>query len=333
MLPRTYRNNALDQLEEAAANVPGVGAFTQGSAPGIQSRNWVFTLNNPTPAEITLLANHGHRIPDLRIRYIVFGYETAPTTGTPHLQGYISFDRTVRRNVVGPILGNRAHIEPMRGTPQQASDYCKKDGDFEEYGTLPVVQGSRVDLQDFIAAVRDEGPFDNRELLERFPMVVARYPRFVELVQTTYAPRPPPEMHPLRDWQQDLAIQLRLNPDPRKIIFVVDPTGNGGKSWFADYWCHIHSNAMVLLPGKYADMAYCFNQRKSVVRTVFIDCPREKLDFFNYSFLENLKDGRIFSTKYESSLKLFPRPHVVVGMNRDPDMTKLSADRYKIVRI
>jgi hypothetical protein len=46
--------------------------------------------------------------------------------------------------------------------------------------------------------------------------------------------------------------------------------------------------------------------------------------------LEELKNGYVFSPKYESKNKSFPTPHVVVLMNETPDRSKLSADRYSI---
>ena len=41
----------------------------------------------------------------------------------------------------------------------------------------------------------------------------------------------------------------------------------------------------------------------------------------------------VFSAKYESRVKRYNAMHVVVLMNHDPDMTKLSADRHNIVRV
>lgn len=61
------------------------------------------------------------------------GYEIAPTTKTPHIQGYLEFHKPV-----GCLKCALAHISkmwcrPARGTFQQASDYCKKGGHFDEY--------------------------------------------------------------------------------------------------------------------------------------------------------------------------------------------------------
>lgn len=122
--------------------------------------------------------------------------------------------------------------------------------------------------------------------------------------------------------------RLLLTPDKREIIFIVDRRGNSGKSWFARYFSMLHNDAQIIVPGKKADMAHVVDDQK---KTFFIDAPRSKQgEFIQYDFLEELKNGYVFSPKYESSLKILRTPHVVVFMNEKPDMSKLSMDRYSI---
>lgn len=80
--------------------------------------------------------------------------------------------------------------------------------------------------------------------------------------------------------------------------------------------------------GKRDDMAFELQEN---VRTVIIDVSRSQSEFLNYQFLEDLKDGRVFSPKYESYTKRFNSPHVIVMMNETPNESKLSADRYNMV--
>lgn len=332
-------------MEAAAGQMPGAAtpptARLGRGEP--RSTDWVFTWNNYHPAEAIVLGNRC-LIGFNDLQYIVWGYETAPTTGTPHLQGFVQFKRRISRSTAQRLLcpdpdrASRIDMRIRRGTPQQAVDYCKKDkpeSEWEEYGQLELRnnRGRRSELSTFVERVQQDGPMSMEEMLVDFPDIVARYPRFIEMVNATYERQPPVENHALRGWQADLGIQLRLNPDPRKIFFVVDVVGNGGKSWFADYWCSIHDACLVMHPAKHADMALELKRANPKPRVVFIDCPREKLDFFSYTFLEDLKNGRVFSTKYESRMIRMDPPHVVMLMNSDPDLTKLSQDRYNIIRI
>jgi len=99
---------------------------TKRVAKNPKSTRWVFTLNNP---EFPVTYNQSNQI------YYVYGNEVGES-GTPHHQGFIVFDKQKYLTQVKE-LNDKAHWEIAKGTNKQASDYCKKDGDFVEKGTLP----------------------------------------------------------------------------------------------------------------------------------------------------------------------------------------------------
>jgi hypothetical protein len=93
-----------------------------------QSRFWCFTLNNYTQDE---LGNLDAWCADEDVEYAVLGREIGDS-GTPHIQGYIQF---VSRKRIGSLRGRfaRAHFEIAR-CPAKAAAYCKKDGEYSEFG-------------------------------------------------------------------------------------------------------------------------------------------------------------------------------------------------------
>ena len=68
--------------------------------------------------------------------FLIQGTETCPQTARKHLQGFVQFSKKQRMHQVRGHLGGRAHVERMRGTPTQARDYCRKDGDYTESGNF-----------------------------------------------------------------------------------------------------------------------------------------------------------------------------------------------------
>lgn len=293
---------------------------------GPRAKNWCFTLNNYTQNDVDRLSS-----PIDGVVYVVFGREVG-ANGTPHLQGTICFRDRKRLSQVVAVIP-RSHCTVTR-LIEQSIAYCKKDGDFVEWGDPPTTNSNRRDnsneseIEAFKHTVRDEGIYDHNTLRELHSLVWATHERFCIQYIDQNRPRPVQQTHPLRPWQQELNALLLLEPDPRKIHFIVDTAGNAGKSWFARYFCRLHDNAQIVVPGRKADMAYIIKEDS---KTLFFDCPRSKQgEFIQYDFLEELKNGVIFSPKYESKMKEFATPHVVVLMNEHPDMSKLSGDRYSV---
>lgn len=293
-----------------------------------RAKNWSFTLNNYTDDDIQRLTT-----PNPDIAYIIFGKEVG-TKGTHHLQGTVVFHQRLRLQHAKARIGN-AHLTPTRSL-SHSIEYCRKDGDVWESGPPPIRcngNGKRKaaslsdELEDFKNSVK-EGVTDDKVLREIHSNVMAKHPNFCKDYIGDHKKRHKVDPFPLREWQQALYSKLILPPNPREINFIVDATGNSGKSWFARYYSDLHDNSQIIVPGKKADMALTISDCS---RVFFLDCPKSKQgDFIQYDFLEELKNGYVFSPKYESKNKSFPTPHVVVLMNEIPDKSKLSEDRYNI---
>uniref|UniRef100_UPI0040475B4F hypothetical protein n=1 Tax=Shewanella sp. TaxID=50422 RepID=UPI0040475B4F len=137
--------------------------------------------------------------------------------------------------------------------------------------------------------------------------------------------------HELHDWQRTLIEEFSTSADDRSILFVIDYVGNKGKSWFCMYCLNNLIGCQLIDPGKKADMAY---ELKQDTRILLVDCARSRTEVLDYHFLEKVKDGVVFSPKYESTTKFLANPvHVVVFMNCEPDDQKLSEDRYRYLHL
>jgi len=100
----------------------------------LRSRDWCFTLNNYKAIDEAILRQ-------LKSKYLVYGYETAPETGTPHLQGYVYFENQKIGHQLLKIMPKGIRFFKRRAkNVDDAIDYCKKEGDFWEQGERPCNQ-------------------------------------------------------------------------------------------------------------------------------------------------------------------------------------------------
>jgi len=130
-----------------------------------RGRNWCFTLNNYTDANVI-------RINGLPYRYVIVGKEVG-ASGTPHLQGFIVFtsQRTFEQ-VRKLFLPMKPHIERAHGDIESNIRYCSKDGNTMEYGQKPksaidkgAVEKGRWDDAYALAKAGDFGAIDTRILI------------------------------------------------------------------------------------------------------------------------------------------------------------------------
>lgn len=132
------------------------------------AKNYCFTLNNYNEEDELHLRG---LVPEHCV-YLVYGRERGDS-GTPHLQGFAQFDSRRTLAFARRVISSRAHFEIARGTPQEAANYCKKDGDIVEFGELRAGQGKRTDLAEVAKLVKNGA--STRAIADEHPEAVIRY--------------------------------------------------------------------------------------------------------------------------------------------------------------
>jgi hypothetical protein len=234
------------------------------------------------------------------------------------------------------LIGRTAHIEKANRCSKTNVEYCKKEGDFYEFGDCPTHQGKRTDLDDGIdwadKYTRENGgrPPDDRAWAKEKPKLYIRYNKTIVNCARLRAPPPVIREGTPNEWQARLEEELRAPANDRTVKFFVDDVGGNGKSWFQGYYVSKYpDDAQCLGVGKRDDIAYAIDPSKIVF---FFNVPRGAMEFLQYTIFEQLKDKQVFSSKYQSVTKtLRDYPHVVVFSNEAPDLTKMSEDRYDII--
>jgi len=132
-------------------------------------------------------------------------------------------------------------------------------------------------------------------------------------------------------WQTEVMEIIETEPDERTIHWFWEPNGCVGKTALCKYLV-VHKNAL-MLTGKSTDMYHALAENEDKRELILIDVPRSSQDYINYGAIEQIKNGLVFSGKYNSTQLVFNSPHVIVFANELPDMSKMSFDRWNIREI
>nr|WAE42483.1 MAG: replication associated protein [Cressdnaviricota sp.] len=181
-----------------------------------RSRGWCFTINNYTEDDEYLMYDWCQCG---ECTYCVVGDEIGEEEETPHLQGYIYFP-TLKSFKQMKELHGTAHWEKQKGTIDEASDYCKKEGKFIEGGVKPMSDKQKG----------DEG---KQSIAERWAL--AKEGRFEEL---------PPEQIKTYMFIHAMSHEVHDLDGEFENLWIVGPSGCGKSRWVRDNHAGFYTKPM-----------------------------------------------------------------------------------------
>ena len=141
-------------------------------------KNWCLTWNNYTEENLQWLKD------EFICKYLVFGLEIAPETGTKHIQGYFQLEKKIRVTGLKKIFGKIPHFTIARGTAEENKIYCSKEGKPFERGKA-TVKGERNDLTELKTSIMN-GEKTVKDIRQENPMDYHMYGRTLEKIEEDY---------------------------------------------------------------------------------------------------------------------------------------------------
>lgn len=304
-----------------------------------RGKYWLLTINaSDEDPEGLQLQRSVDDIEDLhdtdQLLYAVGQYERGDNNGRMHIQAYLIFkERKYARWISARVY--RAYLCLSRAEiAHQGIKYCddKNKQSFIrkafEFGNKPsVTRGKRTDLEIVDEGIRSGDISTFREVNDTRVSVAARNAnwakwRLAEAAKDEYLSeeRYDDDYEPYvwQYWMDRILKETR--PTERRIMFVVDKLGHGGKTRFCyEFERSSGKRCQTIRAMPKRDMAAAIENRREVM---FIDVPRGRHRYMDtvYVFMEEAKDGKLAMEKYNSHMLYQPRMHMVVFMNDDVDI-------------
>ena len=342
------------------------GSFASKPQPKFDNsknpRHWGYTFHNYTEEDVTqivgrLKADQEKEVSKRKVVTAAFGREVCPTTGRPHLQGYIHFKSQTRQVTLFNFLGYSGpqfHVyahENRFGPPIKMFRYCLKEGPDKVFtiGKNPVEAMKKKaklrkelgrcteDVKDLQERIFSREFTTMKQVRKAFPELSLKYEEQLKSYIAMSIPLPTIPDHPLRPWQEKLSDKWATAPNGREVVLVVDKKGNAGKTWFGKHVKAKDPDKTIIVGADKRD-GITFEVKNHIVEygcpeLLIMDAPRTRSQYISFAFLEEVKDQVCRSRKYKNDcISLVNEIHVAVMTNQFPEKTEqddgLSDDRY-----
>lgn len=255
----------------------------------VQGMLWCFVENSEAQAFYDNLEEKYNTCKE-DIRYICGQLEEKSHL---HFQGYVQFFKRKTLAWLKKNISATANFGRQKGTNEQARVYCMKEdtrrAPFKEYGVYCEGQGKRNDIVVFRDAIVLGKR--TRELIEEMPLMVAKYPRFMTLLQGLIKPS---------------------NRERVEVTLLVGSTGAG-----KTHWCFEHfDDDLWTLPLSRDKLWF---DGYSGEENVLIDDFAGKRSKFPLHQLLRLLDRWRVQVEIKGAFSWFNPGHIMITSNFHPD--------------